>query len=133
MATIHYSATAAFNWGEQVTLTGSEGTLIIQNDDRLFGAREREHALRPDRLVGRPPHQHRVALRRRPEVLEVLGDAPRDVAPETDHPVAGDGRDHHDPLGGRRTRIRLLGRTRLVEPVETTHTAMGALIPGCGS
>jgi len=39
MATIHYSATAAFNWGEQVTLTGSEGTLIIQNDDRLFGAR----------------------------------------------------------------------------------------------
>ena len=24
---------------EQVTLTGSEGTLIIQNDDRLFGAR----------------------------------------------------------------------------------------------
>lgn len=39
MATIHYSATAAFNWGESVTLTGSEGTLIIQNDDRLFGAR----------------------------------------------------------------------------------------------
>lgn len=45
MATIHYSATAAFNWGEQVTLSGSEGSLIIQNEDRLFGARLNDSTL----------------------------------------------------------------------------------------
>jgi predicted dehydrogenase len=63
MATIHYSATAAFNWGEQVTLTGSEGTLIIQNDDRLFGARLNDGTLIempiPTRLFDDlPPFDH---------------------------------------------------------------------------
>jgi predicted dehydrogenase len=45
MATIHYSATAAFDWGEQIILTGSDGMLIVQGDDRLFGARQNDPTL----------------------------------------------------------------------------------------
>ena len=45
MGTIHYSATAAFDWGEQIMLAGSEGMLVIQGDDRLFGARKRDRTL----------------------------------------------------------------------------------------
>lgn len=45
MATIHYSATASFDWGEQIILTGSDGMLIVQGDDRLFGARQNDPTL----------------------------------------------------------------------------------------
>lgn len=54
LGTIHYSATSGFDWGEQIILSGSEGMLIIQGDDRLFGARRKDATLIempiPDRL-----------------------------------------------------------------------------------
>lgn len=59
LGTIHYSATAAFDWGEQIMLAGSEGMLVIQGDDRLFGARRRDRTLVempiPERLFDELP------------------------------------------------------------------------------
>jgi predicted dehydrogenase len=59
LATIHFSATAARDAGEQVTISGSEGMLMIQSDGRLYGARRREQYIAelpiPERLIGDVP------------------------------------------------------------------------------
>jgi predicted dehydrogenase len=58
LGTIHVTATAAFDGDEEVSLSGSEGTLRIR-DDRLWGARRQESALQelpiPDHLRGGLP------------------------------------------------------------------------------
>jgi predicted dehydrogenase len=59
LATVHFSATAARDAGEQITISGSEGILLIQSDGRLYGARRREQYVTelpiPERLVGDVP------------------------------------------------------------------------------
>jgi predicted dehydrogenase len=59
IASVHFCATAPIDAGEEITLTGSEGMIIIQGDGELFGARRRDVGLRelpiPERLVPRMP------------------------------------------------------------------------------
>lgn len=59
MATVHFSATAPTDAGEEVTLSGTEGMLIIQGDELIYGARRRDRDLRelpiPDHLTPRLP------------------------------------------------------------------------------
>jgi len=59
LATVHFSATAPIDAGEEITISGSEGMLIIQGDGELFGARRKDVGLRelpiPDRLSPKLP------------------------------------------------------------------------------
>ena len=59
IGSVHFSATAPTDAGESITITGSEGMLIIEGDSELFGARKRDMGLRelaiPDRLIPRLP------------------------------------------------------------------------------
>jgi predicted dehydrogenase len=59
LGTVHFCATAPVNAGDEVTISGSEGMLILQGDDELYGARRRDVGLReipiPDRLNPRMP------------------------------------------------------------------------------
>ena len=59
LATIHVSATAPTDVGEQITLSGTEGMLIVEGDGQLYGARRRDVDLRelpiPERLGGDLP------------------------------------------------------------------------------
>ncbi len=59
LATVHFCATAPIDAGEEITISGSEGMLIIQGDGELFGARRRDVGLRelpiPDRLSPKLP------------------------------------------------------------------------------
>ncbi len=59
IASVHFSATSAINAGEEITISGSEGILIIQGQDELLGARRRDVGLRelpiPERLNARLP------------------------------------------------------------------------------
>ncbi len=59
LATIHVCATAPTDAGEQITLSGTEGMLIVAGDGLLFGARRRDVDLRelpiPDHLSGDLP------------------------------------------------------------------------------
>ncbi|MGI8964202.1 MAG: Gfo/Idh/MocA family protein, partial [Thermomicrobiales bacterium] len=59
LGSVHFCATAPINAGEEITISGSEGMLIIQGDGELFGARRRDLGLRelpiPDRLNPRLP------------------------------------------------------------------------------
>lgn len=59
IATVHFSATAPTEAGEETTISGSEGMLIVQGDGQLFGARRRDVTLRelpiPDHLRFRLP------------------------------------------------------------------------------
>jgi predicted dehydrogenase len=59
IGSVHFSATAPINAGEEITISGSEGMLIIQGDGELFGARRRDLGLRelpiPERLNPRLP------------------------------------------------------------------------------
>ena len=59
IGSVHFCATAPINAGEEITISGSEGMLIIQGDDELFGARRRDVGLRelpiPERLTPRCP------------------------------------------------------------------------------
>jgi predicted dehydrogenase len=59
IASVHFSATAAINAGEEITISGSEGILIIQGENELLGARRRDVGLRelpiPERLNARLP------------------------------------------------------------------------------
>ena len=42
MGTVTYSATAPFEFGEQIVLSGSEGMLMMTGDRRLYGARRNQ-------------------------------------------------------------------------------------------
>lgn len=42
LATVHYSATAPHEAGDQIILSGSDGILVLADDGRLFGARRGE-------------------------------------------------------------------------------------------
>lgn len=59
LATVHFCATAPIDAGEEITISGSEGMLIVQGDGELFGARRRDIGLRelpiPDRLSPKLP------------------------------------------------------------------------------
>ena len=59
IGSIHFSATAPINAGEEITISGSEGILIVQGDSDLLGARRRDTGLRelpiPERLLTRLP------------------------------------------------------------------------------
>lgn len=59
IATVHFSATSPTDAGEETTISGSEGMLIVQGDGQLFGARKRDVTLReipiPDRLKMKLP------------------------------------------------------------------------------
>ncbi|MGH2531073.1 MAG: Gfo/Idh/MocA family protein [Thermomicrobiales bacterium] len=59
LATVHFTATGARDGGEHITLSGSEGMLIMQDDGRLYGARRRESFITelpiPDRHLGGVP------------------------------------------------------------------------------
>jgi predicted dehydrogenase len=59
IGSVHFSATAPINAGEEITISGSEGMLIIQGDGELFGARRRDLGLHelpiPERLNPRLP------------------------------------------------------------------------------
>ncbi len=62
LATIHYSATATHDVGDEVILSGSEGILVITGDGRLLGGRRREALDElpiPERLEPEmPPFEH---------------------------------------------------------------------------
>src|SRR5680860_925965 len=85
------------------------GPAGLAGDDDVGAVRQRP----PDPLVGDPSHHDRVTGGGGAEVLQVSRNVPRHVLVPADHTVLGDGGDHHHVLVG--------------------HTAMGALIPGCGS
>jgi predicted dehydrogenase len=59
MGTVHFSATSAIDAGEEITISGSDGMIIVHGDDQLYGARKRETGLReltvPDHLIPRLP------------------------------------------------------------------------------
>lgn len=59
IGSVHFSATAPINAGEEITISGSEGMLIIQGETDLLGARRRDMGLRelpiPERLNARLP------------------------------------------------------------------------------
>ena len=59
IGTVHFCATAPINAGDEITISGSEGMIIVQGDGDLFGARKRDVGLRelpiPDRLTPRLP------------------------------------------------------------------------------
>jgi predicted dehydrogenase len=59
LGSVHYSSTAPIDAGESITITGSEGMLIVEGDIELFGARKRDMNLRelaiPDRLNPKLP------------------------------------------------------------------------------
>lgn len=59
IATVHFCATAPIDAGEEITISGSEGLLIVQGDGELFGARRKDVGLRelpiPDRLSPKLP------------------------------------------------------------------------------
>jgi predicted dehydrogenase len=59
LGSVHYSSTAPIDAGESITITGSEGMLIVEGDIELFGARKRDMNLRelaiPDRLTPKLP------------------------------------------------------------------------------
>lgn len=59
VGSVHYSSTAPIDAGESITISGSEGMLIIEGDSELFGARKRDMNLRelaiPDRLNPKLP------------------------------------------------------------------------------
>lgn len=59
IGSVHFSATAPINAGEEITLSGSEGMLIVQGDGELLGARRRDLGLHelpiPDRLSPKLP------------------------------------------------------------------------------
>ncbi len=59
IGSVHFSATAPINAGEEITISGSEGMLILQGESDLLGARRREMGLReipiPERLNARLP------------------------------------------------------------------------------
>jgi predicted dehydrogenase len=46
IGTVHFSATAPTDAGEETTISGSEGILIVQGDGQLYGARKRDLQLR---------------------------------------------------------------------------------------
>ncbi|HWV36581.1 MAG TPA: Gfo/Idh/MocA family oxidoreductase [Thermomicrobiales bacterium] len=71
LGSVHFSSTAPTDAGESITITGSEGMLIIEGDNELFGARTRDMGLRelsiPERLTPRlPEFSHRLT---RPTIL----------------------------------------------------------------
>lgn len=71
LATVHFCATAPIDAGEEITISGSEGMLIVQGDGELFGARRKDIGLRelpiPDRLSPKlPEFSHHLT---RPTVL----------------------------------------------------------------
>jgi predicted dehydrogenase len=59
LGSVHFCATAPINAGEEITIAGAEGILIVQGDNELFGARRRDVGLRelpiPDRLNPKLP------------------------------------------------------------------------------
>lgn len=59
LATVHFCATAPIDAGEEITISGSEGMLIVQGDGELFGARRKDIGLRelpiPDHLSPKLP------------------------------------------------------------------------------
>lgn len=59
IGSVHFSSTAPTDAGESITITGSEGMLIVEDDKELFGARKRDMGLRelaiPERLMPRLP------------------------------------------------------------------------------
>lgn len=59
LGSVHFSSTAPTDAGESVTITGSEGMLIVEGDGELFGARKRDLSLRelaiPERLMPKLP------------------------------------------------------------------------------
>jgi len=59
IGSVHFSSTAPTDAGESITITGSEGMLIIEGDNELFGSRKRDFGLRelaiPDRLIPKLP------------------------------------------------------------------------------
>ncbi|HLU35260.1 MAG TPA: Gfo/Idh/MocA family oxidoreductase [Thermomicrobiales bacterium] len=59
IGSVHYSSTAPIDAGESITISGSEGMLIMEGDAELFGARKRDMHLRelaiPDRLMPKLP------------------------------------------------------------------------------
>lgn len=59
LGSVHFSSTAPTDAGESVTISGSEGMLIVEGDSELFGARKRDLSLRelaiPDRLMPKLP------------------------------------------------------------------------------
>lgn len=59
IGSVHFSATAPTDAGESITISGSEGMLIVEGDSELYGARRRDVSLRelqvPDRLMPKLP------------------------------------------------------------------------------
>ncbi len=59
IGSVHFSATAPINAGEEITISGSEGIIIVQGDSELLGARRRDIGLRelpiPERLNSKLP------------------------------------------------------------------------------
>ena len=60
MGTVHFSATSAIDAGEEITISGSDGMIIVHGDDQLYGARKRDTGLRElpisDHLIPRLPN-----------------------------------------------------------------------------
>ncbi|HVL24919.1 MAG TPA: Gfo/Idh/MocA family oxidoreductase, partial [Thermomicrobiales bacterium] len=67
IGSVHFSATAPTDAGESITISGSEGMLIVEGDGELFGARRRDVSLRelqiPDRLIPKLPEFHHYLTR----------------------------------------------------------------------
>lgn len=59
LGTVHVCTTAAIDAGEEITLAGSEGMIIMHDDQELYGGRRRDVTLHelpiPDRLFGDLP------------------------------------------------------------------------------
>ena len=59
IGSVHFSATAPVDAGEEITISGSEGMIIVHGEDQLYGAKKRDIGLRdlqvPDRLVPKLP------------------------------------------------------------------------------
>jgi predicted dehydrogenase len=95
IGTVHFSATAPIDAGEEITISGSEGMIIVHGDDQLYGARKHEVGLRelaiPDHLIPRlPDFGHHLT---RPTIMLIKDwvKAIRSDEPETFAPSFEDG------------------------------------------
>lgn len=108
----------------RLEVVGDEHVVVRRREARVAGEDDRDPAGEgtPDRVPGLPAHDEAVAHRQGSHGLLVVGDPPRDLAAPADHPVLGHGRDDgelHDLRGG--------------DDPDPDQTAIGALMPGCGS
>jgi len=104
IGTVHFSATAPIDAGEETTISGSEGMLIIQGDGVLFGAQKRDVQLRelliPERLKPKLPEFSHYLTRPTIMLMQEWVRAIRSTTPTSFSPSFSDGEKVQEIIDG---------------------------------